>query len=54
MGMMIDLPGCCSTESRCGVISSLSGACITTSTFLPDLAPGEACTAAPDSDAGMD
>jgi hypothetical protein len=54
MGMMIDLPGCCSSTSQCGVISSLSGACITSSMFLPDLAPGDACTPAADADAGTD
>ncbi|MDD9947467.1 MAG: hypothetical protein OXU20_40885 [Myxococcales bacterium] len=52
-GMPIDLPGCCTAEGRCGVISSVNDACITESRFLSDLAPGPDCDATGDRDAGM-
>ncbi|MDD9947485.1 MAG: hypothetical protein OXU20_40975 [Myxococcales bacterium] len=44
MGMPIDLPGCCMPEGVCGVVSSISMMCITSSMYLPDLAPGGPCT----------
>jgi hypothetical protein len=53
MGMAVELPGCCTADGVCGVISSLSMRCITSSMFLADLMAGPACDAAGD-DAGMD
>ena len=44
MGMAVDLPGCCAPEGKCGVLSSVSMMCITTSTILTDLMPGDDCT----------
>ncbi|MDD9964828.1 MAG: hypothetical protein OXR73_01280 [Myxococcales bacterium] len=41
--MEIDLPGCCSEAGVCGVISTRSSSCITESSFLTELAPGEPC-----------
>ena len=42
-GMAVDLPGCCMPERVCGVVSSLTDMCITSSRLLPDLAPGGPC-----------
>ena len=54
MGMAINLPGCCAEGNVCGVISSISMSCITSSMFLADLAPGPACgDDAGDADAGI-
>lgn len=37
MGTPVNLPGCCMPEGVCGVVSSLSQMCITSSPLLPDL-----------------
>jgi hypothetical protein len=50
MGTQVDLPGCCAA-GVCGAISTISMTCITSSMFLPDLAPGGPC--GDDVDAGM-
>jgi hypothetical protein len=36
-GTSVNLPGCCTPEGKCGVISSLTMMCITSSPLLPDL-----------------
>jgi hypothetical protein len=35
--------GCCAVSGRCGVISGIDMTCITSSVFLPNLMPGDAC-----------
>jgi hypothetical protein len=53
-GNPLELPGCCTPEGVCGVISSISNTCITQSMFLSDLQPGGPCDGSDaDADAGM-
>jgi hypothetical protein len=42
-GMTIHLPGCCTPENKCGVISSISMMCITTSMYIDLPANPKAC-----------
>lgn len=43
LGMEVELEGCCAESGFCGAISTLSNACITSSTVLADLMPGDPC-----------
>ena len=56
-GMGDPLVGCCAPSGRCGVISTIDASCITSSTLLADLAPGDVCdgsaTGGGDEDAGI-
>lgn len=55
-GNGLELPGCCTPEGVCGVISSISNTCITQSAILTDLQPGGPCDGSgggDDADAGI-
>jgi hypothetical protein len=43
MGAAGMMQGCCAPSGRCGVTSGIDMTCITSSAFLPNLMPGDAC-----------
>lgn len=53
-GQNVTRQGCCTPDNECGVISSLSNTCITSSPYLMLPEDPQACDQAPEMDAGPD